>query len=147
MSSSTEYSHITNYNANEVTEPLILHTNVTIGYDVPWNKVHEALINAAGKTEFIEVEPKPFVCQISLDDFYVNYELNASTFKPHEKDFIYSELHRNIQDEFNQAGIEIMSPAYSAIRDGNHTTVASDKIPQNYKPPKFNLGIIEKLFK
>ena len=140
-------SHITNFNANEVTEPLILHTNVTIGYDVPWNEIHELLIKAANNTELIEVDPKPFVYQISLDDFYVNYELNAFTFQPHKKDDIYSELHANIQDAFNQAGVEIMSPSYSAIRDGNHTTVASDKVPSNYTPPKFNLGIIDKFFK
>jgi small-conductance mechanosensitive channel len=62
------------------------------------------------------------VHQTSLDDYYVSYELNAYTKEPLRMAEIYSELHQNIQDKFNEAGIEIMSPAYSAWRDGNQTT-------------------------
>ena len=84
--------------------------------------------------------PKPFVLQTSLDDFYVSYQLNARTREIHKMAIIYSELHKNIQDEFNKAGVEIMSPHYSALRDGNHTTISSDKLPEDYKSPGFNLN-------
>lgn len=121
-------SHIINYSSTSEVKGLILHTGVTIGYDVPWRKVHECLILAAGNTAHIMKDPTPFVLQTSLDDFYVSYELNAYTDQPARMASVYSELHQNIQDSFNEAGIEIMSPHYSALRDGNQTT-----IPEKHK--------------
>ncbi|WP_235830906.1 mechanosensitive ion channel family protein [Flavobacterium ustbae] len=111
----------TNYSANtkHSTNGLLIHTTVTIGYDVPWASIHEALIKAALKTEMIEKEPKPFVLQTSLEDFYVSYQINVYTKEPTKQPRIYSSLHQNIQDSFFEAGIEIMSPHYSAFRDGS----------------------------
>lgn len=140
-------SHIVNYHANSVKDPLILHTSVTIGYDVPWPKVHEMLIAAVKSVDGILDDPKPFVYQLSLDDYYVKYEINAATFAVDKKDDLYSEIHKNIQEEFNKANVEILSPIYSAIRDGNHTTVADNYVQKDYKAPSFNLGIIDKFFK
>ncbi|CAM3495938.1 mechanosensitive ion channel family protein [Flavobacterium chungbukense] len=119
----------TNYSANtkQSTNGLLIHTTVSIGYDVPWKAIHEALITAALKTEMIEKEPKPFVLQTSLDDFYVSYQINVYTKEPTKQPRIYSSLHQNIQDSFNAAGIEIMSPHYSALRDGNASTIQSEK--------------------
>ncbi|MFL7869548.1 MAG: mechanosensitive ion channel family protein [Anaerolineales bacterium] len=116
-------NEIINYNAPMLEEGLILHTKVTIGYDAPWRKVHELLINAALATRDILSDPKPFVLQISLDDYYVSYELNAYTHIPERMAMIYSELHQNIQDWFNEAGIEIMSPGYTAYRHGDEMTI------------------------
>jgi small-conductance mechanosensitive channel len=62
-------------------------------------------------------EPAPFVLQKSLDDFYVTYELNAYTDTPQGMARIYSELHKNIQDAFNEYGVQIMSPAYESDPD------------------------------
>ncbi|MDH5235817.1 MAG: mechanosensitive ion channel family protein, partial [Gemmatimonadota bacterium] len=70
---------IVNYTAMAKTSGLILNTSVTIGYDVPWKQVHEMLITAAERTEHILKDPKPFVLQTSLDDFYVAYQVNAYT--------------------------------------------------------------------
>lgn len=106
--------------ASEKNQGLILHTTITIGYDVSWRKVHELLIEAAKKTELIEVDPAPFVLQTSLDDFYVSYQINAYTAIPNKMAITYSNLYQNIQDTFAEAEIEIMSPNYNAIRDGNH---------------------------
>ena len=92
--------------------PLVLHTTITLGYDVPWRLVHEVLIDAARGTEHILEKPEPFVLQTSLDDFYVSYELNACTETPKLMPRIYSHLHQNIQDKCNEAGIEILSPHY-----------------------------------
>ena len=116
-------NEIINYNAPMLEEGLILHTKVTIGYDAPWRKVHELLINAALATRDILSDPKPFVLQTSLDDYYVSYELNAYTHIPERMAMIYSELHQNIQDWFNEAGIEIMSPGYTAYRHGDEMTI------------------------
>jgi small-conductance mechanosensitive channel len=52
---------------------------------------------------------------------------------------IYSELHQNIQDKFNEAGVEIMSPHYSQLRDGNPTTIPAEYLPSGYEPPAFRV--------
>ncbi|NJK49024.1 mechanosensitive ion channel, partial [Candidatus Gracilibacteria bacterium] len=129
-------SHVINYSAaasDSATPPLILHTTVTLGYDVPWRKVHEVLTKSALATAQILEEPAPFVLQTSLDDFYVSYELNAFTSSPSIMAKIYSELHQNIQDKCNEADIEILSPHYRAARDGNQTTIPADYLPPDYE--------------
>jgi len=126
-------SHITNYSSSAEQYGLILHTSVTIGYDAPWRKVHELLIAAAGATEQILQSPAPFVLQTALNDFYVTYELNAYTNAPHQMAKTYSDLHQNIQDMFNEAGMEIMSPHYSQIRDGNRTAIPEQYLPEGYE--------------
>jgi small-conductance mechanosensitive channel len=132
-------SHTINYTSDSAERGLIIHSTVTIGYDVPWRQVHELLIAAAKKTELIEAEPTPFVLQTSLDDFYVSYEINCYTKQTTRQAFIYSQLHENIQDRFNAAAVEIMSPHYRAMRDGNRTTMSSDQVPPDYEEPSFRV--------
>jgi hypothetical protein len=120
-------SHIINYSAAATKEGLILNTTVTIGYDASWKQVHELLIAAAKKTKLIDTEGKNFVLQTALNDFFVSYELNAYTKFPNEMAQIYSDLHQNIQDSFNEAGVEIMSPHYTSLRDGNDSAMNSNK--------------------
>ena len=133
-------SHIINFSASAEGQALILHTSVTIGYDAPWRQIHALLISAAGRTPGILQEPKPFVFQTSLNDFYVSYEINAYTKEPNRMDDIYSDLHQNIQDAFNEAGVEIMSPHYSALRDGNATAIPGEYLPSDYKAPGFKIS-------
>ncbi|HEY4307701.1 MAG TPA: mechanosensitive ion channel domain-containing protein [Gemmatimonadaceae bacterium] len=116
-------AQVVNYSTLALSRGLILHTTVTIGYDAPWRTVHDLLNSAAARTEHIVAEPKPFVLQTSLDDFYVSYELNAYTARADLMAVIYSHLHQNIQESFNTAGVEIMSPHYRALRDGDQTTI------------------------
>lgn len=123
----------------EFKQPLILQTTVTLGYDLPWRKVHATLKEAALATKFIVSEPAPFVLQTSLDDFYVSYQLNAYTDHPSKMVYIYSELHQNIQDKCNEVGIEIMSPHYKALRDGNHSTIPENYLPEDYQSPAFGI--------
>ena len=133
-------SHIINYSSSSMKPPpLILHTSVTIGYDAPWRKVYELLIAAARSTTHILEDPEPFVLQTSLDDFYVTYEVNAYTGHPNKMATIYAELHQNIQDKFNEAGVEIMSPHYAQIRDGNKTTIPDQYLPKGYQAPGLRL--------
>jgi small-conductance mechanosensitive channel len=84
-------------------------------------------------------EPKPYVLQTSLEDFYVAYQINAYTKDANKQASIYSELHKNIQDSFNEAGLEIMSPHYRAARDGNTTTIPANYLDKDYKAPTFNV--------
>lgn len=130
-------SEIVNLSASNTKSGIILYSTVTIGYDVPWRKVHELLINAAKKTSNTMEQPEPFVLQTSLDDSYISYQINVYTDKPVIQAKIYSELHQNVQDEFNKAGVEIMSPHYSAARDGNRTTIPDENLPKDYEPPFF----------
>jgi small-conductance mechanosensitive channel len=119
--------------------PLVLHTTITLGYDVPWRQVHQVLVAAAKATPHILEKPVPFVLQTSLDDFYVSYELNAYSERPKLMAKIYSELHQNIQDQCNEAGIEILSPHYRAARDGNQLAVPPEYWPEGYQVPGFRL--------
>jgi small-conductance mechanosensitive channel len=128
----------------EFERPLILQTTVTLGYDLPWRKVHETLISAALATEHILSDPAPFVLQSSLDDFYVSYQLNAYTDAPSLMPIIYSALHQSIQDKANEVGIEIMSPHYSALRDGNHSTIPENYLPEDYQAPSFGIKSINR---
>ena len=139
-------SHLINFSSAAKEQGLILHTRVTIGYDVPWRKIHEILIAAARATTHILKQPEPFVLQTSLDDFYVTYEINAYTDQPNLMATIYAELHQHIQDSFNEAGVEIMSPHYSQIRDGNQTTIPDQYLPKNYQAPAFRIGPLENIF-
>lgn len=102
---------------------LILHTTITIGYDVPWRRVHEAMLTAARMTEGVVSDPAPFVLQTALNDYHISYQVNAFTRDPAAMQLTYSKLHENIQDQFAAAGIEILSPAYHALRDGNKSTI------------------------
>ena len=132
-------NHTINYSSEATAKGLILHTSVTIGYDAPWRQVHQLLIDAALSTPLIEQQPAPYVLQTSLDDYYVSYRINAFTKAPGKQAQIYSDLHANIQDKFNEANVEIMSPHYNALRDGNATTVPKDFLPRDYKSQAFNI--------
>jgi small-conductance mechanosensitive channel len=91
---------------------LVLHTDVTIGYDTPWRQVHAMLLQAAEKTPGIPPAPKPFVSQTALSDFYVEYRLCVQIERPEIRRITLTALHGNIQDVFNEFGVQIMSPNY-----------------------------------
>ena len=111
-------SDIINYNTSGEEEGLILHTNVTMGYSVPWRDVYDTLISAAAKTPHVEASPKPFVLQTGLEDFYANYELNVHIKEIDKVNLIYSLLYQNIQDEFKNAGISMYAPHFVEFSGG-----------------------------
>lgn len=121
-------SHTVNYSASARQFGLIIHTTVTIGYDAPWRQVHQLLINAARITPGVLENPKPFVLETDLSDFYPCYQINAYIKDADRLAQITSDLHQNIQDVFNEAGVEIMSPHYFAKRDGSASTIPEDYI-------------------
>lgn len=128
-------AYTTNYTTSAKKKGLIVHKTLTIGYDTPWRKVQELLLLAADKTPYLLKKPAPFVLQTALDDFYANYQINAYTNEDKKLSLIYSELYANIQDVFNEAGIELTSMHYQANRDGNGSTLPKEYLPEGNKPP------------
>jgi small-conductance mechanosensitive channel len=120
-------THLWNYTKNAKELGIILHPTVTIGYDVPSETVIKLLLKAAKNTKNLTRDFKPFVLQKSLNDFYVEYELNVYTKQPDKMLLFYSDLNQSIQREFNEAGVEILSPHYNAIRDGNASTIPGEE--------------------
>ncbi|WP_254957066.1 MULTISPECIES: mechanosensitive ion channel family protein [unclassified Cyanobium] len=107
----------------EIAQPVVIATTVTIGYDVPWRQVHQLMLEAAAATAGISQEIPPFVLQTSLNDFHISYELNAYVEDVDTYRSTLSELLAAIQDQFAGAGVEILSPGYHAMRNGNGSTV------------------------
>lgn len=133
-------NHIVNYSGQEAKPHLILHTTVTIGFDVDWREVHEAMLAAAGDVDLLLDDPPPFVLQTALDDFYVHYELNATTANPRQMAQAYSQLHAALQDRLHAAGIEIASPHLGSIRDGNRVQIPDRHLPRDYVTPSFRFA-------
>jgi small-conductance mechanosensitive channel len=93
---------------------VFISTRITIGYDTPWRQVQAMLMLAAERTSGIERDPAPRVRQTALQDFYVEYTLLVNLREPARHVTVLDELHANIQDVFNEFGVQIMSPNYVA---------------------------------
>lgn len=103
-------SHSVNYSSSARNYGLILHTDVTVNYDEPWQKIHKLLIEAAKETEGVSKFPEPFVLETNLHDFYGVYQINAYISDADKMSQIYSNLHQSIQDKLIAAGVDIESP-------------------------------------
>ena len=121
-------SHTVNFSQSARDYGLIIHSEVSIGYDIPWRKTHQPLIEAALNTPGVVDDPRPFVLETSLQDYYPVYQVNAYIKDANQLAQVYPDLHQNIQDRFNEEGIEIMSPHYIATRDGSETTIPKDDL-------------------
>lgn len=119
-------TNLVNFSSEAPERGLIIHASVSIGYEAEWRQVYQLLLEAASETEFLEKEPAPFVLQTGLGDFYVNYQINAYLKDANIQAFVYSRLFEKIQDKFNEAGVQIMSPHYEEDKE----TVA---IPEKYR--------------
>lgn len=105
-------STTTNLSRLAQTSGVYVSTKLTLGYDIPWRRVHELLIGAARKTEGLRAEPAPYVLQAALSDFYVEYELRACLDVPRQRVATLSRLHAHLLDDFQQAGLQILSPHF-----------------------------------
>ena len=110
-------SAIKNFSRMNREEGVPLMTSVTIGYGAPWRLVHQMLLAATEKTKGLRRDPAPFVLQRALSDFFVEYELVARLDDPLQRPVVLSELHQNIQDAFNEQGVQIMVPHYEGQPD------------------------------
>lgn len=128
--SSLMTSQTTNYTFSAQNFGLVVHTKVTIGYDVRWQEIRQLLLDAAHATKGLRQHPEPFVLVTALDDYYVEYEVNAYTNQYDKLPIIYSELHHNILDSFHSNGVEIMSPHIYA-----HRTDLELQIPKDQQKP------------
>jgi small-conductance mechanosensitive channel len=122
-------SNITNYSIETHNDGIILGQDVSVGYDVTWQKAHELLIAAAMKTERVESEPKPFVLTKNLGDSAAVYHVCVYTKKPEAQALIFSEMNRNILDIFLAEGIEMIVPSYDFIRQD----AAGSTFPAEYR--------------
>lgn len=97
----------------------VLETGVTIGYDAPWRLVRTMLLDAAARTKSVITDPAPRVYQAALDNFYVDYRLVCQVRLTGDRLAldVRDELHANIQDQFNEHGVQIMTPAYEGDPD------------------------------
>jgi small-conductance mechanosensitive channel len=111
------------FSRREGAAPVAVATSITIGYDVPWRQVHSLMLAAAQSVVGIVPDPAPYVLQTSLNDFHISYELNVAVARELCYREILSELLGAIQDQFAAADVEILSPAYHAMRNGNPRTV------------------------
>jgi small-conductance mechanosensitive channel len=103
---------VINYSSLSRRDGIILHTEVGIGYETPWRQVEAMLLEAARRTGGLSTNPPPFVLMWRLGDFAVVYELNAYCLDVKAMARMYTEMHRNILDVFNEYGVQIMTPAY-----------------------------------
>ncbi len=128
---------VTNYSSLAAKEGLILHTTVGIGYEVPWRQVEAMLLMAAERTDGLMRKTEPFVLQKELGDFGVVYELNVFCRNVEKMPKIYSELHSNIQDTFNEYNVAIMTPHYVGDTE-DAKVVPKEKwyVSPAYPPPK-----------
>lgn len=121
-------SQTSNFTLSAQRYGVIVHTKITIGYDEPWHKIENLLLEAADRTDGIKKDPKPFVRITTLDDFYVEYEINGCTDRAKTMPAVYSTLHQNILDTMHDAGVEIMSPHIEAQRRDIPVQIPKDKL-------------------
>ena len=119
-----------NYSRHAVNGEAQLGTMITIGYDAPWRQVHQLLLSAANRTSGVRKDPAPRVWQTALSNFYVEYELVVNLDRPELRLPILSELHMHIQDAFNEAGVQIMSPAFESQPDQKVIVPKSEWFPK-----------------
>lgn len=103
---------VRNFTRESRSSGLLITTGVTIGYDTPWRQVVALLELAASRTPGLLKDPKPFVFQTALTDFYAEYQLNVAIAEPPQRYAVLSQLHQEIQDAFNEYGVQIMSPNF-----------------------------------
>jgi small-conductance mechanosensitive channel len=120
-------ANVVNFSNAARRQELVIHSIITLGYDAPWVEVHKLLKKCAERTDGLLDTPEPWVLQTSLDGAWVAYQINACTDRAEAMPQIYSDLRANIQDVFNEAGIELMTTSFHSVRDGNMST-----IPENY---------------
>lgn len=117
-----------NYSNSAEQFGIIIHTEISVGYEVEKEKVQALLIESALAAKGINIYPKPFVMITKLDDFYCTYQINAYTKEAKTLPRVYSNLYEQVIDKFHEAGIELLSPHFIAQRDGTEIMM-----PAKYK--------------
>lgn len=108
---------------------ICFQVELTVGYEEPWQRIHELLLNIPPRIKRVNLNPAPFVLQKKLDDFYVLYELNVYIAKSAEIELAKSEIFQSILDDFLAAGIEMNGPHIFAKVD--HVQQYNPKMSNN----------------
>lgn len=127
-------------------QPLKIAASVGFDYDLPWQTVYDILQDCALQTTGVLADPPPQVRHRQIDNFELIYQVKLSIDDPTLEDEIYSELYRRICDRCHEMGIEMLTPSYSAIRDGNSAVLPANCLPDNYTPEGFRLNSLGQLF-
>ena len=127
---------VINYSSLARAHGLILHTEVGIGYETPWRQVEAMLLEAAQRTPGLSDTPSPFVLVKRLGDFAVTYELNVYCSNVPAMNQLYTQLHRQILDVFNEYGVQIMTPAYEGDPEQPKIVPPKDWFTAPAVPPK-----------
>jgi len=133
-------SNIVNFSTLARDQGLILHTTVGIGYETPWRQVEAMLRMAAERTPGLLATPEPFVLQKALGDFCVTYEINVYCNQPQAMARIYTVLHQNILDVFNEYGVQIMTPAYEGDTEQPKVVPKARWFEAPAEPPRESQG-------
>lgn len=112
-------SQTTNYSSTKNHDGLAIAAEVTMAYAVPWRTIHEVLLKAAELTPHLNRNKKPFILQQALESYYVKYSLNVYTKQPEKMYYIHTELLKNIQDCFKEAGLDLHLPQQISIVNQN----------------------------
>lgn len=119
-------AHTVNYTQSAKEHGLILYITIAVGYEVPWQKVHEMLYEVARRTEHVLKRHKPFILQDQFGDFDVDYQLNVYIRDAKLTAKIYSDLRQHTQDVFAENNIELVSVHQNMNRNVNgydYTTI------------------------
>ena len=103
-------SQTTNYSVSAKDYGLIVHSDVAVGYDIPWQKAHECLIKAAKATSRTIKTKAPFVLDLGLEDYYNMYQINVYISDANVIPLVLTELNSRIQDLFLEEGIDLEAP-------------------------------------
>jgi len=103
-------SQTMNYSASARDFGLIIHSDIAIGYEVPWQKAHECLIRAGKEIDNVLHDREPFVLDLGLEDYYNIYQINVYISDADKMLKILTDLNSKIQDICLEEGIDMESP-------------------------------------
>jgi small-conductance mechanosensitive channel len=127
---------VTNFSRNADGVGVYTPTSVTIGYDAPWRQVRALLLRAAEQTAGVRPIPAPTVLQAGLEESYVRYTLLVALEDQKRRGPILDQLHANIQDAFNEHGVQIMTPGYEGDPDSPKIVPKERWFAEPAAPPK-----------
>ena len=100
--------------------------SITVGYDVPSEKVERALLEAAAEVEGVLKEPKPYVWVTNLLNFSVEYTLYVFISQIRMLPTIDSNLKRTVLDVCRKQGIDLTTPNLIQSVEGKSNMVYSE---------------------
>jgi small-conductance mechanosensitive channel len=111
---------IRNFSKLSPAQGTLLSTTATVGYDTPWQLVHQVLEEAARATDGLRADPPPRVYTRALESFFIEYDLVVSTDSPIDRVEILSALRQNMLDAAERAGVQLLTPQVLSMAPRTH---------------------------